>query len=377
MDFKWFASFWELTYENKMTLYYEPDNQPGSELVQKTGLFCDPVHQFLEAIDLEGNTDPETMRRLSLADRADLVPPATVDPRMIVVDGPIGAGKSTFCRRLADYATDCNLRVAIIEEVVAKEDFCAYGISLEEYYSDPAANAYRFQLAVTHALADQLLEYRFTDRYKDYDLVIFDRWLPSTSAFILFQMKEGHISCRQAMYLHYLIDVYMSYAAVLPGTHIRFATDPLVCEQRIAQRAEMFEHRVCERDAMEVVRRTNEHILEHRGVYTPLFNLNYADRNKPSHLISAGNQFALYNASRATQQFVINDTLYLGEDRRYFVQIGLRRINAFRLFAMVCDWCSFWRCRDPAKRRSLLTLTFEEFESSLGVAFSPPSDFDE
>lgn len=348
-----------------MSLFYEPQNQPGTELVHHSSVYYDAPEQLLEAIELEVNSKLSVLRGLSMADRSDIAPPAFVDPRMIVVDGPIGAGKSTFCRRLADHARDCGLRVAVIEEVVGLVKFSAYGITLDEYYRDPHANAYRFQLAVTHALADQLFEYRFTDKYKDCDLVIFDRWLPSTSVFVLFQAQERHITGRQAMYLHYLIDVYMSYAAVLPGTHIRFATDPLVCAQRIVQRAGQEDHRQCEEDALDVVRRTNEFLLEHKGVYTPVFHLNYPSRTERSRRLSSGNQYSLVTAAKATRQYVVDDTLFLGEDRRYYVQFGFRRVNAFVFFGELCEWAAFWRQADPLKRRPLLTLSYHEFAEVL------------
>ena len=348
-----------------MTLFYEPQNQPGTCLVKKDSLFYSATEQFLELIDCAVNTEESVTERLSLAGMAHMIPPASVDPRVIVVDGPIGAGKSTFCRRLADYGVYLGLNVALIEEVVALESFSAYGITLEEYYQDPKANAYRFQLAVVRALGDQLLEFRYSDRYKDCDLVIFDRWLPSTSAFILFQMEERHITPRQGMYLHYLIDAYMSYAGVLPGTHVRFATDPLVCEQRIIGRAAGDTHRQCEEDALMTVRRTNEHLLDQRGVYCPLFNLNYPLPLIEARFISEGNQYSLSRAVEATRQYVVKDTHFLGEDRRYFIQLDQRKVNSSRFFAELCDWAFCWK-RDAAKRdvyNSLLT--FEQFKRAL------------
>ena len=94
-----------------MTLFYEPQNQPGSELVKHESLFRSATEQFLELIDCAVNSESWT-ERLSLAGMAHLIPPASVDPRVIVVDGPIGAGKSTFCRRLADYGVYLGLNVA-------------------------------------------------------------------------------------------------------------------------------------------------------------------------------------------------------------------------------------------------------------------------
>ncbi|KAE8305708.1 Deoxynucleoside kinase [Giardia duodenalis] len=344
-----------------MSLYYEPQNQPGTELVRHSSLYYDVSEELLEV-----NSKLSTLRGLSLARHASVIPPACVDPRMIVVDGPIGAGKSLFCRRLVEHAQDSGLKAVVIEEVVGLECFSAYGITLDEYYRDPHANAYRFQLAVTHALADQLLEYRFTDKYKDYDLVIFDRWLPSTSAFVLFQVQEGHITGRQAMYLHYLIDVYMSYAGILPATHVRFATDPLICAQRIVQRAAEEEHRQCEEDALGVVSKTNEFLLKHKGVYTPVFNLNHPADTEWSKAFSAGNQFSLVAAARVTRQYVVENTLFLGEDRRYFVQIGMRRINAFVFFNELCDWTAYGRFVNPFKRRmQMMALSFDEFQEVL------------
>ena len=348
-----------------MTLFYEPQNQPGSELVKRDSLFWSATEQFLELIDCEVNTERPVMERLSLVEMVHMIPPASVDPRVIVVDGPIGAGKTTFCHMLVDYAAHFGMKVALIEEVIGLINFNVYGITLEEYYQDPKANAYRFQLAVVRALGDQLLEFRYSDRYQNYDLIIFDRWLPSTSAFILFQMEERHITPRQGMYLHYLIDAYMSYAGVLPGTHIRFATDPLVCEQRIIARAVEDSHRKCEGDALLTIRRTNEHLLEQRGIYCPLFNLNYPPPLIETRFITEGNQYALSQAVHATRQYVIQETLYLGDDRHYFILINNRKVNCCHFFAELCDWAFSWKSDHTRRNICNTLLSFEQFKRAL------------
>lgn len=349
-----------------MTLYYEPQR-----VSKPSFLYWTPVEHFLELVDCEANTLKSTLKRLSLEESADFIPPASVDPRMIVVDGPIGAGKSTFCRKLAEYVNDRGMKAVVIEEVVALERFNEYGITLEEYYRDPHKNAYQFQLAVTKALTDQLLEYCHTDKYKEYDIVIFDRWLPSTSAFILFQMDEGHITYRQAMYLHYLIDVGMSCAGVAPGTHIRFATDPLVCEHRIIQRAGELKHRQCEEDAILTVRRTNVFLKDHRGIYTPVFNLDYRKKDDQPWRNFGGNQSLLLNAAKATRHIVIDDSIFLGPDRRYYFQIGVHKVNSVCLFNALCDWIPTWK-EELEKNWRWFVLDYDQFEEALAAAYKEP-----
>ncbi|EFO61781.1 Hypothetical protein GLP15_2192 [Giardia lamblia P15] len=151
-----------------MSQYYESQNQPAEELLVDEKRPRWSVEDFLESVDIELNMHDETIEKLSnLHPRA--IPPAIIDPRIIVVDGPIDAGKSTFCKHLRKYLIDEGFNAIIIEEAVADKDFGRDGgITLEEYYKNPKELAFPFQEQVVHALGRQLLPCRFAEGYTCY-----------------------------------------------------------------------------------------------------------------------------------------------------------------------------------------------------------------
>ena len=344
-------------WENKMSQYYEPQNQPVEQGLTDSKRPFWAVEDFLESVDVELNMNDEAIWRLSdFNSRA--VPPAIIDPRVIVVDGPIGAGKSTFCKHLKKYLIDHGFEATIIEEAVADKSFGQNGgITLEEYYKNPKELAFQFQEQVVHALGKQLLHCRFAEEYHQYDFIIFDRWLPSASAFILFKMRDGYITKVQGQYLHYLIDHYMLRAGILPAFHIRFAIDPSICEDHIKDRASDDSHRLCELEALDTIRQTNDFLLEHRGVYNPLVAI------EPGNVrtIWSGSQYCLIKAAAVTRQFVITDAWFEDNelhDRRYNFTIGDMQISSEIFFERLSAWA----------RKKLFRaepLSFENFERVL------------
>lgn len=57
-------------------------------------------------------------------------------PGLIVVDGPIGAGKTTFIGHLRDELVQSGARVRVVDETIPE--------NLEEYYKDPTKNVFDF-----------------------------------------------------------------------------------------------------------------------------------------------------------------------------------------------------------------------------------------
>ena len=190
-----------------------------------------------------------------------------IEKRIVVVDGLIGAGKTTFCRNIAENFKSVGYKVRFVEEAVVTLKHP----TLNEYYHNPKEHAYAFQMAVIHALGKQLLQVLGDDMDEHYDLIIFDRWLPSTVNFIEVHYIHGNLTIGQKRALLTLVDSYMRQAAVMPYLQVFFSPDLDVCDARIIQRAETDEERVGETEQLELVRRTNVYIREMGGhtAYTP------------------------------------------------------------------------------------------------------------
>lgn len=150
-------------------------------------------------------------------------------------------------------------------------------------------------------------------------------------------MSDGYITKEQGQYLHYLIDHYMLRAGILPAFHVRFAIDPAVCEDHIKDRASDDPHRLCEVDALDTIRQTNEFLLEHKGIYNPVVAI------EPGHVgtIWSGGQYCLIKAAAVTRQFAITDAWFdIDEyhDRRYSFTIGDKQISSEAFFDRLSAW---------------------------------------
>jgi len=148
-----------------------------------------------------------------------------------IVEGNIGAGKSTFLKMIKDY-----LNVQIVYEPLAKWQSVG-GTSeniLEKFYNDTSRWAYSFQ---TYAFVTRIMEQEAHAKINTYSTQILersvysDRYCFAKNCFELGTMNSLEWKLYQEWFA-WLVDNY----TVKPNGFIYMQTDPVVCYQRLQKR---------------------------------------------------------------------------------------------------------------------------------------------
>lgn len=151
-------------------------------------------------------------------------------PGLIVVDGPIGAGKTTFIQHLRDGLVQSGARVRVVDETIPE--------GLEEYYKDPASNVFDFQKKFVLQLFDVWRSIFVQARcpVREFDYVICDRYWASTRAFVNYHRDRGNISAKEHGDLTDIINLFISLCPLFPEFYIFIDETNKTCLERIAQR---------------------------------------------------------------------------------------------------------------------------------------------
>lgn len=146
--------------------------------------------------------------------------------QLIYVEGPIGVGKSTYCKEIAS-----RLNYRVIEEPVKSNPY------LELFYQDPKKYAYEMQIYLLHrriglqqlAAAEALFS-------PDFDGAMLDRSLFGDRCFAEMHHEEGNISDIQ---MHaYLTAIKNMQLMIFPPTILVFLdSEPEICLKRIEHRS--------------------------------------------------------------------------------------------------------------------------------------------
>lgn len=149
--------------------------------------------------------------------------------RVIVVEGIIGAGKTTFSRALADALGKDTLMLEEPDERGGGNPFLA------DYYKDPARWALSLQTHMLHA------RFRYQKLAQEYTLcglgsAVLDRSYMGDTAFARLQLKQGYMT--EIEYASY-VEAYrtMTCSVLLPAVCINLRVSPLVALGRIQKRA--------------------------------------------------------------------------------------------------------------------------------------------
>lgn len=117
-------------------------------------------------------------------------------PKIIVIDGLIGSGKTTILNSLSKILNDKGIKtLAIVEPVDQWKEIGA----LEHFYKDIKQNCYEFQTYVYITRVKDLLE-NYNKYKNDYDVFIVERSIFSDRYIFVEMLKEDMGNTRMKMY---------------------------------------------------------------------------------------------------------------------------------------------------------------------------------
>lgn len=176
-------------------------------------------------------------------------------PGLIVVDGPIGAGKTTFIGHLRDSLVQSGSRVLVIDETIPEDP--------EEYYKNPSENVFDFQKKFVLKLFDAWRGIFVQARcpVREYDFVICDRYWASARAFVNYHRDCGNLSMEQHNTLSDIINLFITLCPLFPEYYIFIDEKNTDCLERIARRGRPGEKEVGDTDMLEI----NEYIRRYNG----------------------------------------------------------------------------------------------------------------
>lgn len=150
-------------------------------------------------------------------------------PGWIVVDGPIGAGKTTLINKLKEELSMKGASVGLIEELIPD--------NLEEYYADPKTHAYPFQKRFVKLLAEQLNKMWTLMKLRRYDFILSDRYYASTRGFTRFQHAMGYLTDEQLEDVQSDLVLIQRAMPIFPEFYIFLMEPNNVCIERIKTRS--------------------------------------------------------------------------------------------------------------------------------------------
>lgn len=172
-------------------------------------------------------------------------------PGWIVIDGPIGAGKTTLINKLKEELSMKGASVGVIEELIPE--------NLEEYYKNPKDEAFNFQKKFIRLLSEQLNKMWTMMKIRRYDYIICDRYYASVRGFIRLQHSLGYLTDEQLADVQADLVLVQRCLPILPEFYIFLMEPNNTCIERIRNRNRSGE--------------TNYDYLSLSNDYIKLFNL--------------------------------------------------------------------------------------------------------
>lgn len=184
----------------------------------------------------------------------------TTQPKTLIVEGNIGAGKSTFLKILND-----NLNVQVIYEPDQKWQNVGDGENLlDKFYSDPKRWAYTFQ---TYAFVTRVVEQELcTKKNKEAVQIIersvyADRYCFARNCYEMGMMSALEWKLYQEWFA-WLVDTYTAK----PAGFIYLRVDPEICYQRILKRSRSAESSISLEYIKMLHRKHEEWLIEKKEV---------------------------------------------------------------------------------------------------------------
>lgn len=161
-------------------------------------------------------------------------------PKVLVIEGNIGAGKSTLIEILAsELSTQYPKIVTVLEPVELWKSSGA----LKDFYSDIEGKAYEFQ---TFAFSTRIIELREKwDKFPDADLYVIER-SPYSDRYIFLEMlyQAGKLTDHQMMKFEYWWKVWIYLWPVKPTHVLHLNPGVPACQERTEKRQRVGEDAV-------------------------------------------------------------------------------------------------------------------------------------
>lgn len=147
---------------------------------------------------------------------------------LVVVDGPVGVGKTTFIHNLESELIQMGGKVKIIEELIPK--------NLEEYYANPEKESYKFQRIFIQTLLEQWQEMSLALQSGQFDYVICDRYYASTRGFIKYQKSRGYLTDEEEKEVLGMVTLALRACPIFPEFYVFINGTNEDCSNRIKKR---------------------------------------------------------------------------------------------------------------------------------------------
>ena len=205
------------------------------------------------------------------------------NPGYIVVEGPIGVGKTSLARRLAQ-----SFGTELLLEEVDENPF------LERFYKDPKAAALPTQLFFLFQRAQQLQALRQGDMFKP--VIVSDFLMEKDRLFARLTLDDDELRLYEQVYQH------LSVTAPAPDLVVYLQAPVSVLLERIQQRSRSYEQQISA-DYLERLAESYTRFF-HQYTATPLLIVNAAQFNPVDNELD-------YNA-------LLEEIVATGSGRRYF-----------------------------------------------------------
>lgn len=168
-----------------------------------------------------------------------------MEPKVIIVEGGIGAGKTELAQELAEALTDLSgLPTALLLEPTTADEVGGANPYLDDYYADQRRWAFIMQVHLLQERFRMHLEaqwYAMSGRGH----AVVDRSFYGDVAFLALQRRDGHVDEREYRTYTRLYATMTAFVR-LPSVCLRLLVDPAVAARRIDERASRIAGRKCE-----------------------------------------------------------------------------------------------------------------------------------
>lgn len=195
-------------------------------------------------------------------------------PRNIVIEGLIGAGKTTATNRLSEFlSSNYSLNYRPMTEPILNGRL---GRLLQAFYRDPQQYAFQLQVDVLTQRAALEREALYGIASHSLDGAIFDRSLAGDTCFAESQWKIGNMTRGQYDTYLKLYDL-VKRGAMFPDLLVYLDVDIQVLVERIQVRARQYEQEGVSQEYLEVLNESYQEFLKAMSRHTTVLRIDWND----------------------------------------------------------------------------------------------------